>query len=415
MRKLLQRVQQQIRDFVEQRDDLVLVAACSDGDTPMALKILRDIEQGGGGDMFLLFGDAFNDAPSYVDIIIERLRAEHCLADEALSAEGEEGLAQMPETLFDETKPPAQRLLEAILFARSLVPHESGELLIWALCPVSIADREEYLKLITGLIPYWGVQPWMRQGIRLIFRDLSLAETVGADLSEAPRTRLLPLDLGPEALAESLDQEVDDESLPLEQRMQSLLMLATQDFGYGRTADALTKYDLLLGHYQNTKDARMQAVTINGIGDVYQREEQLDKARQWYESAVPLATESEDAVILYTVVMNLGDVTYKQQDFAVAEECYDGGDKLAAKMGNPEAKVVALERRGLSREQQGAHDKAVESWEGAVQLCRAIGDMDHFLKQNLAHLDRGYEKVQQPDKQAAARAELEGMESEEKA
>ena len=388
MRKLLEQIQRDLRGFIEQRDDLVLFTACSDNDTPMALKILRDIEQSTDGDMFLMFADEFEEAGSYVETVMERLRAEHCLADEQLVEEGDEALPPMPEPLLDEERPPQQRLMEAVMWARSLLPKDGGHLLIFVLCPTRIADRAAFLQLVNIFVP-WQLQPWMRRGFRFIFRDLPVGETVGAEIS-APRTRVLPLDLGPEALNDSLTDEALDTSLPLNQRLQSLLMLAVMDMGHGRVADALTKYEILLGHYQQQGDARMQALVHNNIGDVYhhRQEDKLDEAQRWYECAVPLASEAKDPVLLLTVISNLGDVVYKKQMFPMAEELYRSADELAAKLGNPEARVLSLERLGLSQEHQQKFPEAMISWEAAVKLCKIVGEMDPYQQTNQAHIER---------------------------
>jgi len=388
MRKLLEQIQRDLRGFIEQRDDLVLFTACSDDDTPMLLKTLRDIEGSADGDMFLMFADEFIDANSFVDVVMERLRAEHCLADVQLEEEGDEPMPPMPDTLHDEERPPGQRMMEAVMWARSLLPGDGGHLLIWVLCPTRIADRAAYLQLINGFIP-WQIQPWMRKGFRFIFRDLPVGETVGAEIT-APRTRVMPVDLGPEALDDSLTDEALDESLPLERRLQSLLMLSVMDMGHGRVTDALAKSEILLANYQLLGDKRMQAVVYNNIGDIYhhRQEDKLVEAQQWYECAVPLASEAQDPVLLYTIVSNLGDVAYKRQIFPMAEELYTSADELAAKLGNPEARVLSLERLGLSQEQQQKFPAAMTSWEAAVKLCKLVGEMDPYQQTTQAHLDR---------------------------
>ena len=395
MRKLLEQIQRGLRGFIEQRDDLVLFTACSDDDTPMLLKTLRDIEGSADGDMFLMFADEFTDANSFVDQTMERLRAEHCLADEQLKEEGGEPMPPMPDTLHDEERPPEQRLMEAVMWARSLLPRDGGHLLIWVLCPTRIVDRAAYLRLVNIFVP-WKIQPWMRKGFRFIFRDLPVGETVGAEIS-APRTRVMPVDLGPEALSDSLTDEAEDTSLPLNQRLQSLLMLSVMDMGHGRVSDALTKSEILLANYQLLGDKRMQAVVYNNIGDIYhhRQENKLDEAQKWYECAVPLASEVKDPVLLFTVVSNLGDVVYKQQMFPMAEELYRSADELAAKLGNPEARVLSLERLGLSQEQQQKFPEAMQSWAAAVKLCKLVGEMDPYQQTNQAHLDRVQAKARQ--------------------
>ena len=402
MKKLLEQISHELRGFIEQRDDLVLFTACSDEDTAFLLKTLQDIEQGADGDMVLMNADEFTEPVSYVEQVMERLRAEHCIADEQLKVEGDDPMPPMPEELLDEERPPQQRLFEAVTWARSLLPKHGGHLLIFVLCPTRIADRAAWLQLVNIFVP-WQMQPWMRRGFRFIFRDLPVGETVGAEIN-APRTRVLPVDLGPEAMEDSLHDEAFDESLPHNQRLQSLFALSVIDMGHGRVADTLAKSDILLGHYQQQDDKRMQALVLNNIGDVHHHHEgKLPEAQQWYECAVPLAAEVKDPVLLYTIVSNLGDVVYKQkQNYPMAEELYRHADDLAAKLGNPEARVLSLERLGLSQEHQEQQEKlseAMTSWQAAIKLCDLVGEMDSYRQVNQGHLDR----VRQKARQQAAR------------
>ncbi len=399
MRKLLEQISRELRAFVDQRDDLVLLTACADDDTAILLKTMRDIEQSGEGDMMLMFADEFVEPVSYVEQVMERLRAEHCIADEQLEQDGEEPMPPMPEELLDEERPPQQRLFEAATWARSLLPRRGGHLLIFVLCPTRIADRAAWLQLINIFLP-WELKPWMRGGYRFIFRDLPVGETVGAEVS-APRTRVLPVNLGQDAIEDSLADEALDESLPLERRLQSLLMLSIMDMAHGRKTDVMAKSEILLANYQLLDDARGQALVYNNLGDMHHHHEKdkLPEAQKWYECAVPLANEVKDPVLLYTVVSNLGDVTYKQQLFPMAEELYRHADDLAAKMGNPEARVLSLERLGLSQEHQQKFTDAMTNWQAAVKLCDLVGEMDPYRQANQGHLDR----VRQKARQAAAR------------
>jgi len=273
--------------------------------------------------------------------------------------------------------------------------------------PQQIDDRTAYLGLVSSLVPWQGIQPWM-QGLRLIFRD----ETApAAQLAKAPRVRFSGVNLGPDAMEDSIAEDVEDEALPDEQRMQSLLSLATLDYAHSRTPDALAKYEILLGYYQKTENLMMQAVVINSMGDIYHRMGDLDKAQHWYECAVPPAVEAKQPAVMATVSKNLGDVAYKRQQYPEAEQYYDGLDKLAAHLLDVETKIRALEWRGLSQERQRAYDRAVGSWEAAVVLSRNIG-LPSFLRQNLEHLGRIYRQLRMTEKLAAVEAELRSLETE---
>lgn len=408
MRRLFERLRKDIENFIEQRNDLLMLTPCTADDMPLVLKTLRDIEQATATDVFLLFTDNFVEAGPFVSVAVERLKEEHRIVCEALVEENRDPLPPLPDILFDELRIPADRLREAMCFAHSLVPREGGHRLVWAMFPQEIADWQAYLQLLLSFVPWQGLSPWMR-GLRLIFRYETGREHNVPQLAQAPCVRVTPVDLSPAAIAASIEADVDDEELPMEQRMQSLFALACQDYAYNRVEDAITKYEVLLGHYQQTENLTMQALVMNGIGDVLHRNENLNEAQHWYECAVVPAVGTQASVILATITKNLGDVAYKLNQYVEAEQYFDGLDKLAAQMLDPEGKARALEWRGRSQEKQGAYVHALESWEAAALLSRNVG-LPSFLKTNLEHLCRVYRQLRLPEKLAAAEAELRQLE-----
>lgn len=401
MRELFEQFKVNVNNFVEQRQDLLMIVACSDNDAALTLAVLGDVEQANTTDVFFLSADDFLTPSSYVSTTIDRLGEQHEMASQALVEEGRDPLPPLPMTLTNEMRSPLERLKEAILFTRSLIPMEGGHRLIWAMSPQRIVDRQAYLKLISELIPWQGIQPWM-SGLRLIFRD-NLDDPPG--FPNAPRVQRQTVDFGPEAIEKALQEEVENEALPQEQRMQALLTLAVQDYGYERPNDAIAKYKVLLAHYQQSANFAMQAFVLNGLGDVYHRADQLEYARYYYECAVPPVVKAQEPVIFHSIVKNLGDVAFKQKQYAQAEYFFESADKLAAKLLDAQSKAMDLEWRGLSQEKQKAYDRAIESWENAATLSRNIG-MPDPLTSNLEHLKRVYRKVGRADKVATIKAEL---------
>jgi tetratricopeptide (TPR) repeat protein len=404
MRALLERLRRDFGEFIEQRDDLILLSACSDNDVAVGLKLLRDQEQASESDIFLLFSDAFHQPAPFVSVAVERLREDHRLASAAMAEEGRPPLAAFPESLRDERRAPAERLTEAITFARSLVPRHGGHRLVWATFPLEIHNRQSYLEFITELAPWNGLKPWM-SGVRLLFRDLPGTAQFAPSLTSAPRVRLHSFDFGPDAAANSFEQDARNEELPEAERMQSLLMTAGVDYAHNRTESAVEKYKLLLGYYQKTENWLMQAFVLNAFGEMSLRAGDLEKARVWFESAIVPAETAKEPIILATLGRNLGDIAFHQSQFAEAEQYYDQVDKLASHMLDAETKIRALEARGLCQERQGAWDRAVGSWETAAHLSRTI-DLPPFLRQNLEHLARVYRRFGITDRLPQVESEL---------
>ena len=404
MRKLIDRIQVSIENFVEQRDDFVMIMACSDNDAPLVLKIVQDVEQAGASDVFLLFADDFVATGPYVAVAIERLRQQHKLVNDWLTEQGRDLFPPVPDRLDDPQFSPIKRLEQAMMYARSLLPKGGDHRLIWTMFPPTIHDRKAYLDLVASFAAWRGVKPGMR-GLRIIFRDGTDTAGFMPALASAPRLRIKSVDMGPEAIQAALKEEAEDEALPDERRMAALLQQALLDSAHGRTQQALTQFKVLLGYYQHTQTYALQALVLNAIGDIFHRTNDLKNACHWYECAVPLAVKSESPVLFHAAVSNLADIAFKRAEYGRAEQLYDAADQLAGKMLYAEGMVHARERRGLSLEYQRAYERAVQSWEAAANVSRTTGLLPQ-LKANLQHLARGYRKLGMTEKQAAVQAEL---------
>ncbi|WP_338865634.1 hypothetical protein [Myxococcus stipitatus] len=140
MRRILQEVHQRLEEFIEQREDLMLLASCTENDTAIFLKVLRDLEQSSDVDVFLLFGHSFHEPRAFVDEAIKQLQEQHKLASQALVEAGKSPMAPFPLELQSPSRPALERLHDAISFARTLFPFEGGHRLIWAMVPEQIAD-----------------------------------------------------------------------------------------------------------------------------------------------------------------------------------------------------------------------------------------------------------------------------------
>jgi hypothetical protein len=404
MRELFQRLRKDLEGFVEQRDDLLLLAACAAEDTAIALKVLRDLDRASASDVFLLFADDFADADSFVAAAVGRFQEEHRLACESRARAGDEPLPLWPAALSDTFRPPADRLHDAMGFARSLLPRGGGHRLVWAMFPVGVADWPAYLRLVASCAPRPDVQPWMR-GLRLVFRVEAGFAVANSPLAGVRRTRLTRVDFSPAALEASFRRAADDRHQPAAERMEAVLSLALLASAHGRTQEARTHFAALLDHHSRAQDPQMQAVVLNGLGDLENRHGNLAQARSWYERAVTPAVATGQATVLATVVQNLAAVAYQQRSYADAEAYYDGLVRLKACLVDEDGKAQALEWRGLSQEKQDAYDRAVASWEEAELLSRAF-DLPHRLRPVLEHLRRAYRQLKNAEAAALVEAEL---------
>ena len=83
MREIFDQLLETLRQFVKQRDDLLLLVPCEDSDVPLLLMALRTLDRESASDLFLLFADDFSDPDTFLDSIAQRLQEEHELTNQA--------------------------------------------------------------------------------------------------------------------------------------------------------------------------------------------------------------------------------------------------------------------------------------------------------------------------------------------
>src|SRR5215472_14803981 len=110
MRKLFDGVRNCFETFIDQRDDLIMLSCCSDNDAAIVLKLLRDVEQGAGTDVFFMCTDRFADARTFANAAREQFLNEHEAACKTLVGEGLNPLTPIPDNLRDTSSNPASQL-----------------------------------------------------------------------------------------------------------------------------------------------------------------------------------------------------------------------------------------------------------------------------------------------------------------
>jgi tetratricopeptide (TPR) repeat protein len=408
MRRLVEQHKRTLSSFLEQRHDLALIAHASDADAVIVLQLASELDQASDEDLFVLLGGEFHDADSYALAAAELFARQHELAAVAVTEAGKAPLPSLPPALLAPGRPGRERLCELVAFAHRLLPREARRLVV-VVAPTAIDDRVAFLALMAHLLPRPRREPWMAR-LRLILRDVAsddssaeathpLAQTTPAGVS------VTRIDFGPDAIHASLEATAEDGTATQPERMQALLAAAMLDGVYERSASALAKLERVLAHYQTEKNPLMQAVTVNAMGEVCQRAGDFERAQHWFECALPLAVESESALVLATVAKNLGSLCALRGDHASAVQYFDGLAQIAPKMLDNETLSWALEQRGLSEAALGQNQRAIETWRVGADLCR---NTDHLpgLSGHLGHLRDAHGEAGHIDEQRQAEREL---------
>lgn len=403
MRRLFEGVRRRLEDFVEQRDDVLLVVGCEDGAASLILKTLQEIDEADASDLFWLFADEAKRAPDWVGTLVERFEERHRMVCEGLEKNGRPRWPALPAAVR-RAGSAAARLRALLEFSRSLLPPGPEFRVVWGLMPLKIADAPGLAALFEELLRPDGPSPWYHH-MRLIVREDSAQRVLRERLAKTPRVAWYEPDLSVGAQEKSVEEEVTDPGLPASQRMQSLFLLAGMDYAHRRFPDALKKYGVLLDYYKGMGNQTMLALVLNGMGEVHQRAGDLSRAKAHFECALSPAILAESPPVLLNVTLNLGNLALAVKDWKEGETYFDGAEKLAAAQLNAPTKIHCLENRGVCQERLERPKEAAESWEAGAQLAKATEERD-LQRRILERLRALYDRYGQKQKKAEVEREL---------
>ncbi len=377
MRKLLDGVRARLQAFLDQRDDVALVLRSPTDDTLPILKTFEALEATRPSELHWRVTDAFKDATSYAAAVVQGFTTLHGALQLALAKEGMTPWPPIPPAILADTTPPAERLRRLAAFSRELLPVPNGGNNVWVYYPLEVADPAGFAALMADVLQHDFPFPWCHH-LRFIVREDPAAPALHARLGRAPRIEWYQPDLGMEAVSRSLAEEVADRTRPLEERLGNLLVLAGMDSALGRHDAALQKYEALLRHYAPAGNHPMAAVALNGMGECYQKQGDLEHAGEAFQAALIPASIGENPpyAVFLNVVMNLADLRLAQKRWAEGEGYYDAAQQLASVARNPASKLRALEFRGVCQQNQGKLAEAERTWLDGSGIAAQLEDVD---------------------------------------
>ncbi len=387
MRKIFDQLIGSLRQFLNQRDHLLLLIPCGNSDVALLLKALRELDRQSGADLFLLFAEDFQAPATFLDKIAHRLESDIKLTNEAVKPDVPK-LPPLPADFLDPKNLPPVRLEAGLRYARSLIEPRQGQHFLWGMGPGKIGDPKSYLELLAQLPPAPEIRPWMR-GARIVARVPADFQLELSPLAKAKRVQVKPFIIPPNAQEEELLAAASDPKVPQGDRMQAEVQMAYLDYAHGRFDKAMERFLKALAFFQWAEVPVMEGLIINGLGDIARRQGDMKQAQHWYACAVVPAAKAGNPILMSTIVQNLAVVAYQEKRFPDAEERYSELATLKRAMIDEVGLAEALEWQGLSQEGQRAYDRAVECWEEGALICKAF-EMKDRLDPMLTHLKRGY-------------------------
>ncbi len=406
MQKLLKEIGDRLQAFVDQRDDVALVLGSPAAEAAPLLKILEGLEETGTSDLYWSFTDNFTDAEGYANSIVKAFATKHEVVRLAMQKEKMIPWSPIPPQILSEVGSPVQRLRDLAAFSRELLPVPNAGNNVWVYFPLEIADLAAFSGFMASVIRHEFPFPWCHH-LRFIIRG----EPAGEQplLADSPRVQRYQPDLSMDAINRSMEGEVADESLPLHERLAPLPIMAGNDFARARYPEAMEKYELLLRYHAPANNFAMAAFALNGMGEVYEKLGDLERANQSYEAALIPASHGENPAIpvFLNVVLNLGNLCVQEARWEDGEAYYDTAQQLATVARNPPAKIDSLEKRGICQQQQGKNEEAAKSWHDGAVIAAQLEDVGS-CRALLSRLEQHYvaagqtEKAQELQQQVAA-------------
>src|SRR5262245_3356901 len=321
-----------------------MVIALGEAELVYLFKLIEGLDDQDKANVYGVFPQAVTGAAAYADAVVQHLRDQ---LDPVRAVRAHEGQPEWPPFPDGCTAPgtsPAARVRAAIEHARSLVPVESGNRLVWALIPKAIPDPTGYAEVLAGLLPTADGTPDWLQGVRLIIRDDRSPFVLPALYREKnPHVLAYEPDLTPAAMMDAMAREVADPGLAEPKRMQLLAELAGLDYAHGRFEEAVQKYGVLYAYYERYQVPEMQAFVLSGTGDVLSRLGRLPEAKERYQQGLTLALGTKSLPLIMNLAVAVGDASMalEQHDDAIGH--WEAGLKVARALRNPFVEADLME------------------------------------------------------------------------
>jgi CHAT domain-containing protein/predicted negative regulator of RcsB-dependent stress response len=137
---------------------------------------------------------------------------------------------------------------------------------------------------------------------------------------------------------------------------------------------AIIKFQEALPLYRNVGDKKLEAVTLLGIGRVYDELGQKQKALEFYDQSLPLSRQvgdkSGEAITLGSIGKIYDDLGQKQK----ALEFYNQSLPLSRQVGDKSGEAITLTNIGKVYSDLGEKQKALEFYNQSLPLSRQVGD-----------------------------------------
>ena len=371
MKRKFEELSENLDEFVEQDDYPMLVVGALSEELAYVIKFLQALDDKYPQHYILVFPQPFETPTGYLDGVVESIRLQVDAASSSRAERGEPPLPELPPSLVDPGRPPAERLQGVLHYLRSLLPDEEEHRVVVGFLPLSCPDYEAYGKLMTTLMPVPVVQPWMQPLRVVLYDDRSQKKlTLAMRACKVEHVLTFDVDFSTPALTDALARDAADPSVPVPERMSCLTQLAAIDYAYKRYPDTLEKYGLLFKYYETEKVPSMQALALLGAGDTLCAAGHLKLAKQRLQQGIAIGMEHKVLPVLLNLFTSITGVCMRLSQFDEAESYADSGAKVAAAVLNPFAYADMHELKGDAQIALGKLADGLATYKRCQELCK---------------------------------------------
>ena len=370
MRHIIQEIVDTLERFIDHEEQSIMLIEAETEEAPLLLKTFGMVEENElSPDVFLSYGDEFQDTRKFVELVLERQREQIEQLNIELEKKDLDTLEQIPEELFERNKPSNARFLELFAHIRKVVDPERQ--VIWVFYPLADVTKEDfYFKLFSSVAE--KIIDGDLANTKMIIRDSPsnpLREHLGCEEKNPAVTCYHP-ELDFQSVLKKIEEQAENENAPEEERMQSVMLMAGADVAEKRYDKALDKNDQVLTHYKKTKQKQNESVVHNNIGDIHYLQGNYPEAQKNYENAINISVEEKSQPMVLYQSINLGNSLFMQENYEEAFVYYDSAEKLADANNILAQRIHAMERMGKTKHLMGELDESREIYEKAAELCR---------------------------------------------
>lgn len=339
-------------------------------EAPLLLKTFGMVEENElSPDVFLSFGDEFQDTRKFVELVLKRQREQIEQLNIELEKKDLEPLEQIPKELFERNSPSNARFLELFKHIRRIVDPERQ--VIWVFYPLADVTKEDFYFKLFSFISAKIIDGDLAN-TKMIIRDSPsnfLREHFGCE-EKNPSVMCYRPELDFQSVLKKIEKQAENENAPEEERMQSVMLMAGADVAEKKYDRALDKNTRVLRHYKKTKQKQNESIVYNNIGDIHYLQGEYPVAQESYEKAINIAVKEKSQPLVLYQSINLGNSLFMQENYDEAFIYYESAEQLAKANKILAQRIHAMERMGKTKHLQGEYDESLAIYEKAAKLCR---------------------------------------------